>query len=151
MKIPTIVLLMLFPSAIMAQVYKWVDEDGQVHYSSEPPSAAATQMNVDMPQPDDASRQAAQERLERQKRWLEGREEEKRVKQEQKQRREQEKQAKREHESNCAKLKLEMDDIKKGGVIWYDLDEKGERVYLSDQDLDARLAEMEQTYKANCS
>lgn len=151
MKIPAIVLLLFFPTANMAQVYKWVDESGEVHYGSEPPNADVTQMNVDTPQPDDVSRQAAQERLERQKRWLEGREEEKRVKQEQKQRHEQEKQAKRKHEASCAQLKAEMEDIKRGGVIWYDLDDKGERVYFSDQDLEARLAEMEKTYKTNCS
>lgn len=51
------VLLMFSGAALADQVYKWVDKDGHVHYSSSPPpsatdAAAAKAVNIAAPPPD---------------------------------------------------------------------------------------------------
>jgi hypothetical protein len=49
-------LLSLIPAIVMAEVYKWVDEDGVTHYSQQPPpSGTPTIITPDAPPPTDTA------------------------------------------------------------------------------------------------
>lgn len=60
---------MLLSFSVHAQIYKWVDENGQTHYSEQPPaSGEAQQINVPPPPPidPDAAREDIEELIESQ-------------------------------------------------------------------------------------
>jgi hypothetical protein len=44
-----VLVLLLLPLAAAADMYKWVDKDGSVHYSQTPPAAAAERISVTPP------------------------------------------------------------------------------------------------------
>ncbi len=59
-----ILAFMLAPAALATGVYKWVDDNGKIHYGSQRPqdaSAERLKLNVPMPatQPEDAEKEAA--------------------------------------------------------------------------------------------
>ncbi|TNF38724.1 MAG: DUF4124 domain-containing protein, partial [Gammaproteobacteria bacterium] len=46
MKSIYIVLMLLFCSQAVAEIYKWVDDQGKVHYSDKPVKQDAQQLNI---------------------------------------------------------------------------------------------------------
>lgn len=118
---------------IWAEVYKWLDKDGNVHYGDKPPDS---EQNVDaeavhirekkaesLPNADAATRQEYQKRL------LEA------MSVERQQKKEDAKNVAAEQEKasrNCARAKDNLRGYREAGFL-YDLDKKGERVVLSDE------------------
>jgi hypothetical protein len=138
------ILLLSFPAP--AQVYKWVDENGVTHYGERPPQGqkaspvAATPSAG--PSPSQAKPQGAQDwqdqNIDFQRR---------RIQRKQQAEREQQDAATRQRRCNLAKDDLQqMESVER----LYDLNEKGERVYLGDAERKAEIERARQYIARNC-
>ncbi|MDZ7661317.1 DUF4124 domain-containing protein [Thiohalophilus sp.] len=123
-----LLLASLLSVSMAAEVYKWTDEQGRVHYGDRPPEEGASSVDVDpgpasgSPIPGDA------ERREKTRRLLRAYEEERRVKQQREQRQEAEA---AERHKRCAWARDRLRRYKQAGRL-YDLDEAGNRRILAD-------------------
>lgn len=139
-----LLLFICIPFHGYAEVYKWVDEHGQTHYEEQPSAANATEVKIqDIPQSD----MSLQKRNEESDKLLKVYEEERNIKNEEKQKAEEEekKQAKK-----CMTVENELKDMQQGGTLYYNIDDKGERKYLSDMELTQRIKELQEQYNLHC-
>jgi hypothetical protein len=122
--------LLLVTTPVYAQLYKWVDEQGKVHYSDQPPSGKAkNESTLNIPsQPGTTSSPESdknwqEKELEFQKRQTSAAEAEAK-----KQKAEQEAKTKRE---NCEKAKNQLSQLESIAPV-YTYDEKVGRTYLNE-------------------
>jgi hypothetical protein len=141
-------LLLLAPTGPRAQVYKWVDANGVTHYGSQPPpnnKSKEVQLREAAPrQVTDAQASAytsslKERELEFRKRQTLREREETRVAEER---------AKRNEE--CRRDKAELTDLRNTRRM-YEVNDKGERVYMSDAQRDAEVARREAEYNRKCA
>jgi hypothetical protein len=144
--------MLVFTAVAFAQMYRWVDKDGRVHYTATPPppgvKARTLQAPAAPPAPDDAAKDAgardarkgpltpAEQEQEFRKRQLEAQKA-----------REKEALAAKEAEAkqeNCARAREALRTFESGQRVSR-TDAKGERYYLDD---DARARETEATRRA---
>ena len=138
-------LILLGYSNIYAEVYKWVDKDGHTHYGEKPPGEGASTVDIDThPDIDENVEKHNKERG----KLLEIYEEERKMKEDKKQQAEKEEKELRE---KCAALENELKDMKQTGLVFYDLDENGERRYISEKELAARVDQMQKKYDKYCN
>ncbi len=121
--------LILFISPVLAEIYKWVDDAGRVHYSDRPhPSGSKTLSLPTAPTPDpDLS-----ERRQKQRRLLDAIEKDRETERQTEAEAQQE-QARRRRE--CARAHDQLRMIDKHGRV-YELDETGKRRYWDAQTRD---------------
>lgn len=121
-------LLLLVAGAAPAEVYRWVDEQGVVHFEDRPqlPDAGGGRSYA----PPAASVDDPQQRMEKTRKLLNAYQAERQQAREQKQQRQQE-QAKRTRQCGIARDRLRQ--YQQYGAI-YRLDDAGKRVYLSEQE-----------------
>ena len=138
-------LLWVLPAA--AEIYKWVDAEGQVHYGQRPAGNDAQEMNVKQPEAQEpAAGPSMEERRAKQQRLLDSFK--------RKHAREKAaKQAEKERQAKQHRLCLEAKDRLKGyrqAQYLYRLDQNGKRVPLSDAERAAQTQALEQKVKKNC-
>ena len=121
------VFIWLNPSSATAEIYKWVDEKGNVHYGDKPTSKG---------KPIDVSEAAAktgnrpaQDREERRRRLLQAMDEDRLDK---KTREAREKKQKAQHRAQCVNAKDRLRRYEQAGSL-YDLDKDGNRITLSNE------------------
>jgi len=119
--------LILMPALASAQIYRWTDADGRVHFGQRPP-AGAEQIEVrpQVVERDDQTR----EREARSERFFDAR------RQEQQAAREQASQTRAAREQECQSLRSQLSRLQLGGRFFRN-DAAGERVYYSDSELEA--------------
>lgn len=54
-RIVILAVMLAFAASVSAQMYRWVDKDGHVHYTSQPPPAGTQSRTVEAPRPVSAS------------------------------------------------------------------------------------------------
>jgi len=147
-KITTLIVCLLAPGIAAAEIYKWTDDEGRVHYDEKPKDRASDPMVIPKqykksatPPPDES------QRFENIRKWTDARQQEREAEKLRKAELE-EKRAKR--EKRCNNLKNELSDIERGGISWYRLDENGERQYYSDEEITKERKDLEKTIKENC-
>jgi hypothetical protein len=132
------VLLGCSAAAWGAGVYKWVDEDGQIHYGDRPQGEDVESVKT-APAPSSVppAATAEEDRLEKQRRLLDAYEKERRDQQAaaEKARAEEE-----QRQKNCAQARDRLRRFEQAGYL-YDLDDNGERVILSDAERARRTDE----------
>lgn len=142
MRAALLVLILAVPAAAVAQLYKYTDKDGKTVYSDVPPpdapsktinvpaggGAAAAKSAVQRDRELDAARKEARERA------AKG---------------EQKAQAARQSGDNCAAAKSNYRLYQEGGRI-VKLDEKGERVYLDDDEIAEKLEKARAAMEEAC-
>jgi len=121
-------LLLLVAGAASAEVYRWVDEQGQVHFEDRSQSQSATGARSYAPPASAADN--PQQRMDKTRKLLNAYQAERQQAREQKQQRQQE-QAKRTRQ--CAIARDRLRQYQQYGAV-YRLDEAGKRVYLSEQE-----------------
>ena len=137
-----------------AQVFKWTDENGRVHYGERPPEGVkASEISVKTEPPSTARPEAPQD-------WSRKDADYKRLKieREQKERLEQVQQADREKRAAarrrvCMRAREEYELFKsaeKSGTQVWRKGENGERVYLDDATRRARIADAQKRIDENC-
>ena len=155
---PSISLLKLFLLALVfvsgicySEIYKWVDERGKVHYSQTPPSKSAEKMDIDESATTDSSLVGQQKlqpsNAESQKKYSDYLEQERL---ERKEKREQKKLEKAEARSKCHSVRAQLDDMDQGGILYYELDENGERKFVGDKRIETRKDKLRKYLRKNC-
>ncbi len=138
-RLPCIFLLLL-PTLSWAEIYRWTDANGQIHFG-EQPTAGAQRIEV---KPQVVERDAAtREREERLRKVLDARSEEQAVLQQ--------KQAQQNAQRNeaCSKLRQSMAELEQGGVF-FKQDAQGERTYYSDAQVEAMRSKIAAQLSNNC-
>lgn len=120
--------LLLLPTLAFGQVYRWVDEQGQVHYGQRPQASDAKVVEI---RPQVVERDAAtRERELHSERFFQARREE------QVQAAQARKQQQADRAKECMTLRDRLTSMPEGRR-YYQPGDKGERRYYSDQELDA--------------
>jgi hypothetical protein len=136
-----LICLLLLPGLAMAEIYRWVDASGQVHFSQRP-APGAEQVEV---KPQVMERDAATiESQERANRFFEARREE----QTQAAAAVAERNAQREKE--CRELRSQLAGIPEGRR-YYQSEGNGERSYYSDAELDVARSRLRDRISERCS
>jgi flagellar biosynthesis GTPase FlhF len=134
---------LLFSPLLSAEIYKWVDENGKVHFGDRPKSAGADnaeQIQLRENSPGQSSNPTQQRNAaQRRERMLRVYEEERAKKREKKAK---EKAERAERKRRCNYAKNQLKDARHS--VLYDLDEDGNRVYLDNRQRKSHLAKLEQ-------
>lgn len=132
--------LLLLPALGAAEIYRWTDASGQVHFG-EQPGAGAQRIEV---KPQVVERDAAtREREERLRKVLDARSQEQTAVQQ----KQAQKNAKRQQE--CSQLRQSLAELEQGGVF-FSQDEQGERTYYSDQQIEAARSKLAAQLSSQC-
>jgi hypothetical protein len=130
-----------------AEVYRWVDADGKVHYSGSPPPQGG--QLIELPatagSPAEPDREAAERRA-RQQRMLEAYEYERGKKAAQS---EQAERARRANAQRCAELRAHWRRLSFGGPVYFRRPD-GSRDYLSDERRASEKGRLRPAYVAAC-
>lgn len=134
--------LLLMPGLVSAEIYRWTDANGQVHFGQRPAAAGAEQIEV---KPQVVERdQSTREREERATRFYDARREE----QAQASAVAAEQQAKRAEE--CRELRKRLASIPEGRS-YYRTEADGQRSYYSDEQLDTARQQLQRQVSERCS
>lgn len=142
----TVVLLVLAGLSFtsMAEIYKWTDAQGNVHYGDKP-VRQAEQMHI----PEEKSGNfglTSEQRKARREKLLQVMQEDRQEKEKQKA----EKQKKRDKlNRQCILAKDQLKRYQKGGRI-YNLDDKGKRIYMSDKERDEAVQHLQDAIRKHC-
>lgn len=132
-----------------ATVYKWTDEDGQVHYGSKPKKENAEEMIIKNRYIDSGTSSApltAEERVNKQKQFLNALDaENKSISDEKRKKREQEEQKL----SRCHASRDQLRRAESASAL-YDLDEKGNRILLNKKQYEQAMAQARARVKKWC-
>lgn len=132
--------LLLLPGLAMAEIYRWVDANGQVHFGQRP-APGAEQVEV---KPQVVERDAATvERQERATRFFEARREE------QAQAAAAATERKTQQEKECGELRRQLAGIPEGWR-YYKTDANGERTYYSDAEVDTARRQLSDRISERC-
>lgn len=126
----TFILMQLLNTAAAAPVYKWVDEDGQVHYGSRPENKDAKEIEIKNRYIDSGNSSAplsAEERADKLKRYVNS------IDAENKSIAEDNEKKKKQEELKTSRCNASRDQLKRAesASALYDLDEKGNRILLN--------------------
>ncbi len=121
--------------AVAGKIYKWVDEQGNTHYSQQPPNNRSTQMNIPS-SPSRSTPATSSNRKEATQKLLDAIATERAAKTEAKDK--SEKKAER-LKTNCSNARKRVASLEMGGRR-FDVTEQGERRYLDDAEVKKRLA-----------
>lgn len=132
---------------LSAEVYQWTDAQGRVHFGDRPPQAAkARELRIQQPQKLNADGENHAARMEELDNFFQRRQDE-RKKQEQVAAEQQAKQAER--QAACQRMLAQLRHMERVSVF-YELNDKGERVFLDDEAGDRYRQEYRQKYDKHC-
>ncbi len=149
-KIIAVITLSLFcaaSGALAGKVYKWTDSEGNIHYGERPPTSQAREIDIPKAPPSSRNTAPAGNSLQETNKLLETLQKERQQKAEKKATAEKERKA---LEANCSRSKRKLAGYRIGGRI-YEVDEQGERSYLSDSDIQQRLEAAQKEVDKWCS
>jgi hypothetical protein len=120
-----------------AEVYKWVDEQGRVHFSDRPDEAASTEITIKEQQPPQSS-EGQDDRKSRMQRMLDVYAEERAEKKEAQQKQQAEEKKRKQY---CIRAKDRYNTHLRARGI-YDLGDDGERRYLSEEERASHIKQL---------
>jgi len=130
----------LLPALATAEIYKWTDAQGRVHFDQRAVSGATpVQVKPQVIETDEATRQ----RQQRSENFYKARRDEQ-TQADQRAAKQAEQDA-----QTCSNLRRELSKIPPGSS-YYTADAKGERVYYSDAEIDAARRELSQQISQQC-
>ncbi|WP_455365900.1 DUF4124 domain-containing protein [Kaarinaea lacus] len=136
-----LVLAFAMPTAFAGKVYKWVDENGNVQYSSQKPASGAQELKVQSKPPSSAQDTASDSKDDKQQ-TKESENGDKAKAASDKEAAEIEKKNAEIRKQNCTIAKRRAATIEQGGRL-YEVDENGERHYWDDATRAAKMQEAE--------
>lgn len=140
--------LMCVMTVSHAQVYKWVDDNGKVHYSDTPHDGVQQGIPVKSDTPEKKKQQhtTEQQRREKTNKLLRAFDEERRIKREKEAKTKQELQK---INRECTNARKEYANMQRGGV-YYNMDKNGKRQYMSDAEVTKNIAEWKRAVEHWC-
>ena len=144
---------MIFALGVQAQVYKWVDKDGNVHFTDQPPPKEETvseEVDVSASELTPAQERAAVARLQLQQQKMSDQQEGRAKNEHEEKSRRIERHNESVRKSNaCTKAQSQLHFLNGGGAI-FSTDDNGERHYMDDGTRKATIANMRQQIKQYC-
>jgi len=132
-----------------AGVYKWTDEHGKVHYGDKPNDADnSAQVKIKSAPKVDTDLRAKQ--LERQKKYLNALELDRAAREEARAKKKEQRAKVAQAEQDCNRLRNELVDYQRGGIVYYKLDAQGNRQFLSEAEIKQDIVDLQQRIKAEC-
>ena len=150
-KFPVILIsLAIVCGSVSAEVFKWVDANGKVHYSDRKIDPSAKEIDVSTGKPSiGTSNSDVDQRLANQNKYLNYLQSERL---ERKEKRDQQKAQRAKKNQYCATLKDQLRSFTEERARWYELDDAtGGRRYISDSELEQRKHELQTEIKTNCT
>ena len=141
-----VTILFLFPTIGQSEIYKWIDENGNVHFDDRPGSGNKEKIEIKTTETSSSPNTELQDRVKQEKQLLEIYEEER---QENKLIKAEQREEKMELKKKCAQAKDYKRTLDESYGLYF-LDEEGERVNLSAEEKDAELREIKEFIKKNC-
>lgn len=136
----TLLYVLLIPSLAAAEIYRWTDAEGRVHFS-ERPQAGAEPVQV---RPQVVERDAAtREREERAARYFDARRDE------QAQAASRVADAREKRQKACENLRSQKEQLDRGGSF-FRVDERGERQYYSDEQIETFRRSLAEALNRDC-
>ena len=148
MQLGSMLVALLLSVTAQAEVYRWVDDNGRVHFSDQAPVGGQAE-TLAMPKEKElqgATDLSEFERLQRQKKLVKMLEEERLAKQE---KRAQVAKAAEEREKYCTKFKNRLKYLDQY-THFYDEKDDGTREYMTEEEADAYRAGLKQKYQEEC-
>ncbi len=149
--LPGIIFLGLFflGNSAHAEIFKWVDANGKVHYSDRKMNSQAQQINIETGAATlGQDSNVVEQRLMHQKKYVNYLQSERLERQE---KRLEAQQAADKKKKLCAALQDQLHNYNHGSYRWYELDEaSGERSYLSDDQIESKKEELQAEIASNC-
>ena len=146
---PAMLLLSLFLAVpVSAEIYRWTDENGRVHYGERPPHDTAERVQLPRGAAPSAATPAADEaeRRARQQRMLDAFSHKREQKKAEKAH---EEQARQRLAQDCKRIKQHWDSLNYGGPIYYEEPDGGRR-YVDDAERAAELNALRPAYRKAC-
>ncbi len=141
-----ITILFLSPAIVQSEIYKWVDENGNVHFDDRLGGGNKEKIEINTTNTSSSTGTELQERVEQEKKLLEIYEEER---QEKKLKKAEQREEKMKLKKKCAEAKDYKRTLDETYGLYF-LDEKGERVNLSAEEKDAEIKELNKFINKNC-
>ena len=141
-----ITILFLSPMIGQSEIYRWVDENGMVHFDDRPGSGNKEKIEIKTTDTSSSPDTELQDRVEQEKKLLEIYEEER---QEKKLKKAEKQEEKKKLKKKCAEAKDYKRTLDESSGLYF-LDEKGERVHVSAEEKDAEVRELKKFIKKNC-
>lgn len=150
-----LVLLLLLPAAASAELYKWTDAEGRVHFTDKKPAVAAKVETLKVPRAQSPggtsasgsapASQGASSVLERQKRMAD-------ILTQEREQRESAASKKEKDAANRLKKCQELQDYRRNAARSriYNIGDKGERTFMDDNAHAAHLRELDENIVQNC-
>lgn len=143
----TLGLLCLSSGTFAGKVYKWTDSDGNVHYGERAPNTQAQEVQIRHAPPSASNSSAPAYSVQDTNKLLDTLAQERKAKAEKQAKAEKEQQMR---ELNCSRAKRKKAGYDIGGRI-YEVDERGERSYLSDKEIQQRRNAAQQEVEKWCN
>lgn len=135
MKLCLMILFLLLSLPTTAGVYKWIDANGQVHFGDRPPAEKpAEEVTINTAPPGKDA--AANERIRKMNEFLDQRQAEREVRQAEEAKSQRQAEM---HDARCRKFRAQLKHMASVSTF-YNLNQKGERVFVSEED-NARIRE----------
>ena len=139
--------LVFSASAVAGEIYKWVDEDGNVHYEDRPTGDEVERVAVVS---NNTSRSSVQASIDARRAHESARADARSQKEEEQRKAEEVARITAEREQKCADSRSRMENYLQARRL-YKEDENGERVYLDDEQVMEARAEAQDDIQAYCS
>ncbi|GGY43442.1 hypothetical protein GCM10011297_15310 [Bacterioplanes sanyensis] len=129
-----------------ADVYRWTDEEGRVHFGDQPPRATQQAEKVNIQVPQSTGNGVSFERRQRQQEMLQSWQQERNTKRE---KREMERAKKEKQEALCKQLLAEKLEAERSTHV-YKLNDQGEREYFDEEKAQQYLQKTIARYNEEC-
>lgn len=134
------------------QIYKWVDDKGKVHFSDKPINKNAESVTIKQQPmlggPGEASASGQSKQPQSLDKTLDAYSDRRRLKQQKQAKQEAEEARKKQHQKKCDDARQYL--ARTEGRRIYDVNEKGEKVYLSDAEINAERAKVQSKINKHC-
>jgi hypothetical protein len=147
-----VVLALALSAAAQAQLYKWVDSEGRIHYTDKPPPAGASgEKKLTVPKSPTAPVAAPAEEGQAAgpKSYAEKEMEYRKRKAEEEQSRQRAQAEEQENQQRCQSARQQLRTHEEAGRI-YSMDDKGERVYVDDETRRRNIEQAQQDIAKYC-
>jgi hypothetical protein len=148
-RLALVVGLVFAASLQAADVYRVIDENGRVQFTQFPPYKDAEKLKLknNGNDPVGNNKSSSASLKERQSKYSDYLQSERL---ERKEKREQAKQKNAELASKCNAVRAELNDMNQGGILYYDLDENGERIYIDESRVEAKKNRLRKYLNKKC-
>jgi hypothetical protein len=144
------VITVLLQSPVFADIYKWIDDSGEVHYTQTPPPGGIAAQNIQGAPPHAEPTQAIDGEQQKLQQQLDAFEERRAEQQKQEELENLGKEVDKIDQENCHAAQTNLANLQQGGIKRY-LTPDGEVIRLTEEDREQRLSEAQEQVKKYCT